>query len=264
MDKEFDPLTTSLDAEASGQPAEIQAVTRAAQILELLGPQTESITAAEAATRIGLNRTTTYRYCTSLVSAGLLERRPDGSFTYGRLALQLGAYALSRRDVLDLAPPHMRLLAARTHSTAVLSLWGSSGPVVFRVEEDLASVVSVRVKVGTQLDLGSAQAGVFLAFHSDQLRMERLTAGLPEPTRTTLRARLETIRADGYHTQDNGRGAVILAAPVYDEHGLCATVALLNTTEALSTAPESLQLRQLLNCAAQLTDDMGGSAWPGQ
>ncbi len=249
-------------ADAAGQSADIQAVARVAQILELFGPQTPEITAADAAARIGLNRTTTYRYCTSLVSAGLLERRDDGAFAPGRLALQLGVFALSRREVLDLAPPHMRELAGRTHSTAVLSLWGSSGPVVSRVEEDLASTVTVRVKVGTQLGLDSAQAGVFLAFHRDQLQMDRLVATWPDDARAGLRERLVAVRTAGYCAQDNGRGVAILAAPVFDEHGLCATVALLNTTEAVSLQPESLQLRQLLQCARRLTREMGGQEWP--
>ncbi|AGP60597.1 IclR family transcriptional regulator [Streptomyces rapamycinicus] len=254
---------TPLDAEAApGQPADIQAVSRAGQILELFGPQTPEITAAEAAARIGLNRTTTYRYCTSLASAGLLERRNDGAFAPGRLALQLGVFALSRREILDLATPHMRDLAAKTHSTAVLGLWGSSGPVVSRVEEDLGSTVTVRVKVGTQLGLDTAQAGVFLAFHQDQLQMDRLIANWPEAARAELRTRLKDVRSTGYCAQDNGRGVAILAAPVFDEHGLCATIALLNTTEAVSLQPESLQTRQLLNCARRLTREMGGPECP--
>jgi DNA-binding IclR family transcriptional regulator len=118
------------------------------------------------------------------------------------------------------------------------------------------------VKVGTQLGLDTAQAGVFLAFHRDQLQMDRLIANWPDAAQAELRTRLEDIRSVGYFAQDNGRGVAIIAAPVFDEHGLCATVALLNTTEAVSLQPESLQLRQLLSCAHRLTMDMGGPECP--
>ncbi|MFG2005089.1 IclR family transcriptional regulator [Spirillospora sp. NPDC048911] len=247
------------DAEGpGGQPADIQAVARAAQILALFGPGTPEITAAGAASAIGLNRTTTYRYCTSLASAGLLERRGEGSFAPGPLALQLGVFALSRREILDLAPPYMSELAAGTHSTAVLSLWGSSGPVVSRVEEDAAGTVSVRVKVGTQLDLSSGQAAVFLAFHRDQLLADRLIATWPSDAQARLRERLEGVQAGGYAAVDNGRGIAILAAPIFDETGLCASMALLNTVQAMSLEPESPQLRLLLSTARQLTAKMGG------
>ncbi|WP_433461787.1 IclR family transcriptional regulator [Spirillospora sp. CA-128828] len=245
---------------SGGQPADIQAVARAAQILALFSPLTPEITAAGAAAAIGLNRTTTYRYCTSLASAGLLERRGEGSFAPGPLALQLGGFALSRREILDLAPPHMSELAAGARSTAVLSLWGSSGPVVSRVEEDLAGTVSVRVKVGTQLDLGTAQAAVFLAFQRDQLQGERLIATWPVEAQTRLRERLGQVRVGGYSAVDNGRGIAVLAAPIFDEHGLCASLALLNTVQAMSLEPESPQLRLLLDTARQLTVRMGGPA----
>jgi DNA-binding IclR family transcriptional regulator len=80
---------TSDDARSGG--TEIQAVDRAAQILRLFGPETPELTAGEAAERLELNRTTTYRYCTSLASSGLLERgTAPGTFVPGALLLQLG------------------------------------------------------------------------------------------------------------------------------------------------------------------------------
>src|SRR6478736_3895692 len=114
---------------AAGSASDIQAVTRAAQILQLFGPNRPQLTAAEAADLLNLNRSTVYRYCNSLVAAGLLERgHAIGSFIPGGLLLQLGAFAMSQRKVLDLAPAVMRDLSFGAHMTAVLSLWGSGGP----------------------------------------------------------------------------------------------------------------------------------------
>lgn len=56
---------------------DIQAVSRTAQILTLFGPETPEVTVAEAAERLGLNRTTLHRYFVSLEAAGLLERTEE-------------------------------------------------------------------------------------------------------------------------------------------------------------------------------------------
>src|SRR5690606_40374515 len=118
--------------------------------------------------RPGATRTPAYRSCPSPVAAGLLDRGvAPGSFVPGGLLLHVGAFALGRCKVVDLAPPFLRELSARTHLTAVLSLWGSSGPVVTRVEEDSTRTALVTVRVGTQLSFDTAQAKVFLAYHRD-------------------------------------------------------------------------------------------------
>jgi DNA-binding IclR family transcriptional regulator len=243
---------------SAGEPAEIQSVSRAAQILRLFGPETPEITAAEAAERLGLNRTTAYRYCTSLVAAGLLDRGVDaGSFVPGGLLLQVGAFALGRRKVVDLAPPFLRALSARTHLTAVLSLWGSSGPVVTRVEEDSTRAALVTVRVGTQLDIDTAQAKVFLAYHRDQLSVGRLLSNLPATQREQIEGELDQVRARGRVAATDSAGIVAVAAPVLDEHGICAAVAAVGTDRTVSAADGSSTVRAVVETARALSKEMG-------
>jgi DNA-binding IclR family transcriptional regulator len=241
------------------QPNEIQAVSRAAQILALFAPDTPEITPAVVAARLGLNRSTAHRYCTSLAAAGLLDRgHEQGSWAPGGLLLQLGAYAIGRRRVLDLAPTHMRGLAAAAHLTSVLSLWGSGGPVVFRVEEDVTQTVMVTVRVGTHLALDSAQAAVFMAFHSDQLMMNRIMSGVPRGERERLANAAEQVRASGSSVVVNASGVVAMAAPIFDEYGICATIAVIGTDRTLSANQDATELVMLANTAQSLTKEMGG------
>jgi DNA-binding IclR family transcriptional regulator len=246
--------------EDTAAPGEIQAVSRAAQILGLLGPEVPELTAAGTAELLDLNRTTAYRYCISLVAAGLLDRggRP-GTFIPGRLLLQLGTYALGRRAVMDLAPPHMRQLCADTHMTAVMSLWGSAGPVVSRVEEDTTRTVLITVRVGSHLDLESAQAKVFLAFNGDQFNADRLLAGLPAHQHHRLHEEIEQIRRTGRNVTANQNGVTAVAAPVFDEYGICAALAIIGTDDTLSPDPGSPQARLVVDTAADLTKEMGGA-----
>jgi DNA-binding IclR family transcriptional regulator len=249
--------------DGGGEPAEIQAVSRAAQILGLFGPDVPELTAAEAAERLGLNRSTAYRYCTSLVAAGLLERgRQAGSFVPGGLLLQLGAFALGRRKVMDLAAPYLRTLCTATNLTAVLSLWGSAGAVVSRVEEASSRSSMVTVRVGTHLPLDTAQAKVFLAFLPDQLAVNRLLGNLPDAQRSALTDELDRIRVAGYAGAATADGIVVVGAPVRDEHGICATLAVVGTERSLSMTPDTTAVRTVLDIAGSLTKEMGGQPDP--
>jgi DNA-binding IclR family transcriptional regulator len=254
---------------ASGAPdtgaasnGDIQAVSRTAQILTLFGPETPEITVAEAAERLGLNRTTLHRYFQSLEAAGLLERTEERNsvFTPGRLLLQLGAFAIGRRKVIQLATPHMRDLTRTTGLTVVLSLWGPSGPVVSHVEDDESHGTIVTVRVGVQLTLSAAQAQVFLAFLPDQLTADRLLGTLPADQRMRVRERIAGIRERRMAGPIvNARGISVIAAPVFDTSAICATLAFVGTAHLLPVDGSTRETALLGEAAARVTAEMGGA-----
>lgn len=263
MTKSTQPAQSPDAARADrGEQADIQAVSRVSQILSLFDPATPELTAADVAERLGFNRTTAYRYCTSLVAAGLLERSVEGGYVPGRLLLQLGAFAISHRRVANLAPRHLQALARATQTSAVLSLWGLTGPVVSRVEENVSTIVVVSVRVGSHLPLDTAQSKVFLAYHSDQLSMERLMATLPPPARDELRADVERVRAVGHCSAMGTPGVVAVAAPVFDEYGICATIAIVGPDNTLSMSDHAPELRSVIDTARELTRELGGHFQP--
>jgi len=240
---------------------DIQAVSRAGQIMSLFGPHAMELTAVEVADLTGLNRTTAYRYCSSLVTAGLLDRgQRRGTFVPGGRVLQLGIVALGQRQVVALAAPHMAQLTAATHTTCVLSLWGASGPVVTRVQEDDRRTMVVTVRVGSQLDLTAAQTKVFLALHPDQLAMERLLKYVPQPARAQIDAAIDEVRRSGICIVDEEDGLVGAAVPVFDEYGICATLALLGTNRMTDFSPGSPQRLALQEAAVALTTEVGGTS----
>ncbi|GAA1816944.1 IclR family transcriptional regulator [Actinomadura chokoriensis] len=242
--------------------SDIQAVSRMAQILGLFGPEDPELSVSEATERLNLNRTTVHRYLTSMTAAGLLERgsRP-ASYTPGRLIIQLGAFAIGQRRIIQLAPAHLRDLAQRTEVSAVLSLWGPSGPVVSLVEEDSAHGTIVTVRVGSQLSLDTAQAIAFLAFLPDQLQVDRLLASLPSAQRSGLVERIATARETGLSIYPaNRRGISVISAPVFADSGVCATIAAIGTDRMLPTAPDGRPALAVKETAAALTKEMGGTS----
>ncbi|MBK1783880.1 IclR family transcriptional regulator [Prauserella cavernicola] len=236
---------------------DIQAVDRVGKILALFGPHRESVSSSEAAELIGLNRTTTYRYLSSLVAANVLELRPDRSYGPGPSLIQLGAFALGRREILQLAAEPMAQLARETSVTTVLSLWGGSAPVVAHVEEPAGREIVVTVRVGMQLSPLAAQTKVFHAFHRDDSRVRRAARSLQPEDRAAFESELATTRQQGFATQTSPRGIAVIAAPVHDSSGMVASLALLSTREVLDLSDDSAERRALMETAATISTSMG-------
>lgn len=236
---------------------DIQAVDRVGKILALFGPHRESVSSSEAAELIGLNRTTTYRYLSSLVAANVLELRRDRSYAPGPSLIQLGALALGRREILQLATEPMAQLAKETSVTTVLSLWGGNAPVVAHVEEPTAREVLVTVRVGMQLSALAAQTMVFHAFQQDDARVRRTVRSLEPDDRATFEAELAATRERGFAAQISPRGIAVIAAPVYDGGGMVASLALLSTRDVLDLSEDSAERQALLKAATTISASMG-------
>lgn len=239
--------------------SDIQAVARVGQICALFGPHTTELTAADVAERLDLNRTTAYRYCVSLVAAGILERGPRrGTFVLGGLMLQLGIHALGRRRVVEIAPPYLAELSTAVQMTAVLGLWGARGPIATLVEEERSRTIVVTVRPGTLLDMWAAQTHVFLAHHSDHHAIEKMTEHASPAERSEVEAAVYGARRSGYRISHHAAGVFAMAVPVFDEYGIAATLALLGTDPDVDLTPGSAVLAQLLATASELTKELGG------
>jgi DNA-binding IclR family transcriptional regulator len=243
-------------AGGTGGTGDIQAVQRVGQLLALFTVHRPRLGVAEAAALVGLNRSTVSRYFGSLVLAGVLERARDEPTSYqpGPLLMQLGAVAQGQRRVLDLAPGHMRRLSRETGLTTVLSLLGPTGPVVSLVSEVGTSPILITVRVGTTLDMDSAQGHLFLRFSADREAIASYWAGLDPVTRRRVEAEVADAGAVGLATISAPVGMSILAAPVFDDHDVAATIAVVGTPAgdtAIATA--------LRRAAFAITAELGGT-----
>lgn len=248
--------------EPIGHSGDIQVIARAAQVLRLFGATQRSLRVADASAELGLQRTTTHRYLTSLSNAGFLERNGDGSYGLGPLLVQLGTVALRGLRVLEVGGPYLQQLADEADQTAVLAVWGGLGSVVARVHEPVDRLVNISVRVGSALPLEAAQSQVFLAFLSDASVEQRLLAQLPDVRRRQLRDQVRAVRRDGYVLSSQVvQGVRAIAAPVFDGHGeICATVAVLGTVNSIPEQGHPGILAALLRTTARLSRVLG---WGG-
>jgi DNA-binding IclR family transcriptional regulator len=240
---------------------DIQAVRRVASILRLFSESTRGLSVAEAAERTGLNRSTAHRYFSTMVAEQILERDRDEPSTYvpGRLMLELGTIAQGRRRVLDVAAPHMRALSKATNLTVTLSLWSFFGPIVTLVAEPSTHLALLTVRVGTRLGRESAQTRLFLALSQEEGIAEQFLAPLAPRDRQEMEASFAEIRKTGIcRVHLPNIDAVGIAAPVFDHHGLAATIALLGTVSSLPIGG-SPQEEALAGTVAAVTAEMGGA-----
>lgn len=248
-------MDTELRSQRDG---DIQAVTRCAEILRMLAAD-GTVRAPEVAGGLGLQRSTAHRYLASMANAGLIERAEDGAFEPGPIAVHLGAAAMRRARVLEVAAPYMAKLATDAHETVVLSLWGGAGAVVALVEEDHERIAVVSVREGKQLPLDAAQSQVFLAYLADQHRVDRLLATVPAPQRRDLELDLERVRDSGIGMHSTVvQGIHVIAAPVFDARGVvCASLAVVGTSDALVAGSDSQIARALRATAQQVSGQLG-------
>jgi DNA-binding IclR family transcriptional regulator len=251
----YDFVMAMSERKEASTTSDIQAVARVAEICGLFG--SNELTAADVAELTGLNRTTAYRYCSSMVAAGILERGSRrGTFALGGLMLQVGIRALNRRRVVDIAPAHLRRLRENVRLTAVLSLWAAGRPVVALVEEDASRSIMITVRAGTRLDENAAQTHIYLA-HADGDAMAAALQGLDAEAAAKLIADVDLARRQGYALASYDGGMFGAAAPIFDENGICATVAILGAQQLTDLSESSAALRALRATADQLSEELG-------
>lgn len=230
--------SASLDlADSNGTRGDLQVVARVAAILRLLSPAEPTVGLAEAAEGLGLGKSTTHRYLTSLENHGFLKRVEGARFTTGPLMDQLGALAMTRWRLTEAAAPIMQQLASTTHQTAVLSVWGGMGPVITRTTEDDTQVVHISVRAGSTLPLQSAQGLIFLAYLADQRLVETVLATAAADGSNDLAQRVQEARERGMAIYEQVvSGVRAIAVPIFDRDdaitGVLALVGTLNSIPA--------------------------------
>jgi len=236
--------------------ADIQVVTRCAQVVRMFSHENRTVRVAQVAAELGVGRTTAHRYLASLANAGFLERDGRG-YRLGPLLAHAGTLALNGLDVVDIADPYLRDLADVAEETAVLSVWAGRSPVVVRSQEPENRVLNISIRVGRTLNLDAAQAAVFLAYRTD--RVEPLLEQLDDLQAERIRRRIDQARRTGVAISDTiNVGVRAIAAPVLDREGMiAAAVAIIGTVHTLSADLNSGKVLALRDTAARLSSALG-------
>jgi DNA-binding IclR family transcriptional regulator len=205
-----------------------QSAVRAMRLLEYLaerGPTKLS----DISHGLGLNKSTAYRFLTSLITAGYAEQEP-GTKAY-RLTLKivgLSAQVLDRMEMRDQVRPHLEELAASTSETSHLAVLDDL-EIVYVDKVDGGQAVNMASRIGARGACHSTALGKVLLAARPPSEWERYVEGkgLPARTERTIKLpgsfydELQQVAKRGYAFDDveNEDGIRCVAAPIRDHTG---------------------------------------------
>ena len=234
------------------------------QILTLFTEATPRLSIEEISNRLGLPRSTVYRYIATLKKYQLVaDDIQPGVYRLGEWIFTL-ARAVARSSVQEIALPFMEELQRKYGETVILSaLRTDRGVCLEKVEGTHALRVSHDRGAIFPLHAG-ASGKVLLAYMSpaDQARIIH-SQGLPRFTKTTitdpdrLAAELARIRNQGY-AESNGEvtaGTYGIGAPIFDRRGkVIAALSVAAPAQRLQGRNRTRMIHVVTETAARISD----------
>jgi DNA-binding IclR family transcriptional regulator len=218
------------------------------------------------ARRLGVRRSTLYRYLACLLDAGYVEEANDpGRYRLGARIVYLAAVTHGR-EFSDLARDSVRELAALTGETAHATVYDHPFSVTIQIESNSAPV-GPRLRIGSSRPLHACASGkVFLAHQRPEVVDAYLLGGLEQLTLKTitepaeLRRVIAEVRRRGYAIDqaESYEGISGLAAPVFDfMRQVVGTLSLTLATDRMSAERIQALATPLTDCAAALSGRLG-------
>jgi IclR family pca regulon transcriptional regulator len=227
---------------------------------------------ADIADELGMSRSTTHRYVTTLLALGYLEQGRSRKYRLGLRVTDLGMSALNSTGLREHVHPFLEELRERTGYTIGLAVL--DGAEILYVDRARSWRRAER-----ETDLGlypgsrmpaycTAMGKVLLAHLPDevqrdliaQLKLERNSPSTIT-SKQALRAELEQIFEDGYAVNDQELrpGLQAIAVPVRDEsREVVAAVGIAASPEAISIAELTDALGpHLISTAARISSRLG-------
>ncbi len=253
-------------------PRYSQSLERGLAILGCFTSEHPVLGIADIAEELGMSRSTTHRYVTTLLALGYLEQGRSRKYRLGLRVTDLGMSALNSTGLRENVHPFLEELRERTGYTIGLAVL--DGAEVLYVDRARSWRRAER-----ETDLGlypgsrmpaycTAMGKVLLAYLPDdvqrdliaQMKLERNSPSTIT-SKQALRAELEQIREDGYavNEQELRPGLQAIAVPVRDEsREVVAAVGIAASPEAISVAELSDALGpHLISTAARISSRLG-------
>lgn len=224
----------------------IQSVLRAVDVLFAFDPDTLTLSPAEISNRLGMNRTTAWRYLVTLAETGLL-RVSDGDpgrFALGSRVLGLSELFLRQwGDLTAVARPVLERLRDDTGETAALHLRQGWSRVVVAQVESRHEVRRTYPDIGAPLPLHRGAPSTAILAWLEPGELETYLAGVeveePDLDVAALARQFGGFREQGYTVSVAERtpGSASVAAPVLATSGrVVASVNISGPTDRLVDA----------------------------
>jgi DNA-binding IclR family transcriptional regulator len=225
----------------------IQSLDAALRVLTILSESGKALSLTELSRMCEMQPTKTHRYLASFVHAGLVHQNgKSGTYNLGQGSIELGLSAMARHDFVNSVADALPALTEQTGLTALLCVWGNSGPTVIRWERATSFIVT-SLGLGTTLPLLSSATGqVALAFLPENVTKMQLEKELKaarknkqmidgiQPNKINIKAVSAKVHEAGFAAVD-GRfipGLQAIAAPILDWQNNAQAIVTLIGNEA--------------------------------
>ncbi|MBO8127516.1 MAG: IclR family transcriptional regulator [Firmicutes bacterium] len=187
----------------------VTSVSRALDILDLLGSSSKELGVTEISKAMGLPKTTVYRLLTTLMAHQYVNQDVDtGKYRLGLHLAKLGRQVLDHIDLRQAVRPFLKKLATLTGETVHLGILDNNQMIyIDKVESD--QMLTMKSRIGASAPVHCTAVGkVLLAYASEKIIETILAQPLTGFTSTTitdpeaLRRHLATIRERGYAIDD--------------------------------------------------------------
>lgn len=212
-------------------PRYSQSLARGLAIMECFTAERSVLGIADIAEELGMSRSTTHRYLTTLVALGYVEQDKSRKYRLSLRVTDLGMSALNSIGVREHAHSILEELRERSKFTASLAVL--DGPEIVYVDRVVGfqrgqdDVDMIGIGIGSRLPpYCTAMGKILLAHLPEGEREELLSHAILErrgpnaiTSKSVLQAELNGALNDGFATEDQEfeRGRIAIAAPVRNE-----------------------------------------------
>jgi len=225
-----------------------QSLERGLAILSAFRPGTPELGIADLARELGLSRSTSHRYVSTLARLGFLDQNAQTrKYRLGPRVLDLGFAAINSMELRQISAPYLQRLADETGHTVNMAILDGTDIVYIercRTSQPGQREIDLDLHVGSRLPAYCTSMGkVLLAFLPPGCRVEILDridlldrGPNTITTRTKLVSELERVRAAGaaVNNEELAYGLRSIAVPVRGQDG--EVVAAINLAVHRSTA----------------------------
>jgi len=244
------------------EPRYSQSLERGLAILSSFTPEHPIRGIAEVADELGMRRSTTHRYMSTLVALGYLEQGAARKYRLGLRVTDLGMSALNSTALREHARPYLEELSRQSSYTVSLSVL--DGPEIVYVDRVRSArrgqgKFDLDLAPGARLPAYCTAMGKLLAYLPEEEQHEAIKAELSRRTDRTLtskkviRVGLERIRERGIAVNDRELAEKLhaIAAPVRNaDSKVIAAVSIAAHTSRFSYGELVLGLRSSVPVAA--------------
>jgi IclR family acetate operon transcriptional repressor len=244
---------------------------RALDILLMFTDTRLVVSGSAVAERLGVARSTAYRYLQSLVGSRFLEEAPGGGYRLGLRVLEIARLARRSYGLSEIALPAMTELAEEVRETVLLTR--RTGELVVCVDRAEAGTRAVRISYerGSTLPLNAGASALVLLAWTPQEEARRLleAAELRRFTPATLTDvdtlmdRLAHIRRAGYSVTRGELDPDVMgiAAPIHDEKKqVVAAVSVAALASRVFPEAEAEIAGKVLDTARDISDRLAAVA----